>query len=112
MNEKNYGLIIEGFVRGSYARMFDNKIDVRHHPITDWANASISGSPGNFESTKEHVLRTFEGLTHTLYKAGGNDDLLTEFDNLREQLKESNSVGELGEAIDEARPILLRAYER
>lgn len=56
MNEKNHGLIIEGFVQGSYNRMFDNKIEVRHHPLTGWAQATVSGSESNFAATKENPL--------------------------------------------------------
>lgn len=37
-NGKNHGLIIEGFVQGSYNRMFDNKIEVRHHPLLGTGN--------------------------------------------------------------------------
>ena len=112
MNDKNHGLIIEGFVQGSYNRMFDNKIEVRHHPLTGWAQATVSGSDGNFKTTKDNVLRTFEGVTHTLYKAGNNDALLTELSEFKARAEESESVVELGTAIDQARPVLDRAFTR
>ena len=78
MDEKNNGTIIEGFVRGAYGRMFDNPIQVQHHPLTSWAQATVSGSQSNFEDTKDNVIRTLKGVTHTLYHAGGNDELLNE----------------------------------
>ncbi|NWC59487.1 MULTISPECIES: hypothetical protein [Pseudomonas] len=112
MNEKNHGLIIEGFVQGSYNRMFDNKIEVRHHPLTGWAQATVSGSESNFAATKDNVLRTFEGVTHTLYTAGNNDDLLNELSEFKARAEESESIVDLGIAIDEARPVLDRAFAR
>lgn len=74
----------------------------------------MSGSESNFEATNENVLRTFEGVTHThtLYKAGDNDDLLTELSEFKARAEESESVVDMGTAIDEARPVLDRAFAR
>lgn len=111
-DEHNHGLIIEGFVQGSYSRMFDNKIEVRHHPLTGWAQATVSGSTSNFKVTKDHVLRTFAGVEHTLYHAGNNDDLLNDLSEFRSRAEMSESLEELGTAIEESRPVLDRAFAR
>ncbi|MGN7496436.1 hypothetical protein [Pseudomonas lactis] len=112
MDEKNNGTIIEGFVRGAYGRMFDNPIQVQHHPLTSWAQATVSGSQGNFEDTKDNVIRTLKGVTHTLYHAGGNDELLNELSEFESCAEESKTLDELGSAISEARPVLDRAFAR
>lgn len=41
--DKNQGLIIEGFVQGSYSRMFDNNIEVISHIFAEsgWVEDSV-----------------------------------------------------------------------
>lgn len=112
MNEKNPGLTIEGFVRGSYERIFDKEMDVRHHPLTSWSQADVSGSQQNFPTTKEHFIRTLNGLQHTLYHEGGQDDLLTDLSEFEMTAEAASTVTEMAEAISEARPMLDRAFER
>jgi hypothetical protein len=111
MNDKDNGLIIEGFVQRSYDRMFENsRIEVRNHPLTAWCQATVSGSETNFETTKGHVICTLDGVMHTLYQDRGNDDLLTELGDFAARLKESQNVDDLGNAINEARRVLDRAF--
>ncbi|HBO7832432.1 TPA: hypothetical protein L5A09_006580 [Pseudomonas aeruginosa] len=112
MNDMNPGLTIEGFVRGSYERIFDKQIEVRHHPLTNWAQADVSGGQHNFPATKEHVMRTLNGLQHALYHEGDKDDLLNELSEFESTALASSTVTELATAITEARPILDRAFER
>ncbi|MFS2004155.1 hypothetical protein ACEN9F_11080 [Duganella sp. CT11-25] len=112
MSERNHGLIIEGFVQGSYNLIFENKIEVRHHPLTSWAQATVSGSQTGFQTTKDHVLRTLNGVQHTLHHVGGNDELLNELGEFEMRLQESQSVVDLGNTIDEASSILDRAFNR
>jgi hypothetical protein len=112
MNDTNHGLVIEGFVQDSYNRMFENKIEVRHHPLTGWAQATVSGSQHNFEETKTNVLRTLEGVQHTLYHAGGNDGLLNELGGFQTRAEAAKTVDDLGVAIAESRPLLDRAFRR
>lgn len=43
MDDRNNGLLIEGLVQGSYDRMFGpGKVEARHHPLTSWAQATVS----------------------------------------------------------------------
>ncbi|MNJ78705.1 hypothetical protein D3C77_765240 [compost metagenome] len=58
------------------------------------------------------MLRTFEGMQNTLYKQGGNDELLTELAAVEERVKDASSVDELGDAISESKPVLDRAFRR
>lgn len=112
MEDRNSGLIIEGFVKDSYQRMFDKEIEARNHPLTSWSQATISNNQDNFDATKEHVLRTLDGLQHTLYHAGDNDGLLTELSRFEERAHASQTVIELADAITEARPILDQSFSR
>jgi hypothetical protein len=112
MTDKDYGLIIEGFAQGCFSRMFDNEIDVRHHPLTSWSQSTVSGSQSNFQETRNNVLNTFHGVQHTLHNAGGNTELLDELGEVEVRLKQSTNVTELGNVISEARPVLDRAFNR
>lgn len=112
MYEKEYGTVIEGFVQRSYDRMFDNKIEVRHHPLTGWSQATISGNQSNFSETKSNVLRTLEGVQHTLYHERDKNEVLTELSEFQQRAESAESVDDLGVAIVESRSILDRAFNR
>lgn len=110
MQDKNNGLTIEGFVHGSYARMFDKSIDVRNHPLTTWAQATVSGNTDNFSVTKDNVLMALRGVQHTIYKEEGSDDLLNDLGEFEASLEASESLDQLADAIQEASPLLDQAF--
>ncbi|WP_137162180.1 hypothetical protein [Pseudomonas asiatica] len=113
MDDRNNGLLIEGFVQGSYDRMFGaGKVEARHHPLTSWSQATVSGSESNFQDTHRDVKRTLEGLQNTLYKEGGNDELLTKLSAVEDRLSSASTVDELGTAIIDSRPVLDQAFGR
>ncbi|AGN82349.1 MULTISPECIES: hypothetical protein [Pseudomonas] len=113
MDDRNNGLLIEGLVQGSYDRMFGpGKVEARHHPLTSWAQATVSGSESNFQDTHRDLLRTFEAVQSTLYKEGGNDELLTDLSAVENRLTGATTVDELGTAIIESRPVLDRVFGR
>ena len=113
MDDRNNGLLIEGFVQGSYDRMFGaGKVEARHHPLTSWSQATVSGSQSNFQDTQRDVKRTVEELQSTLYKEGGNDELLTELSAVEERLTSATTVDELGTVIIESRPVLDQVFGR
>ncbi|MBA1203595.1 MULTISPECIES: hypothetical protein [Pseudomonas] len=113
MDDRNNGLLIEGFVQGSYDRMFGaGKVEARHNPLTSWSQATLSNSEHNFQDTHREVKRTFEGLQHTLYKEGGNDELLTDLSAVQDRLTSATTVDELGTAIIESRPVLDQAFNQ
>lgn len=101
MEERNIGLLIEGFTQGCYNRMFSERNEVRHHPLTNWCQATVSGSPNNFVSTKDHVKRTLEGLQHTLMNDCCDENLLTDLSYLQDQIAESSSLDQVADAISQ-----------
>ncbi|OAS07628.1 hypothetical protein AYO08_09805 [Pseudomonas putida] len=113
MDDRNNGALIEGFVQRSYDRMFGaGKVDARHNPLTNWSQATVSGSESQFKETHRELKRTFEGLQHTLYKEGGNDELLNELSAVEDRLASATTVDELGNAIIDSRPVLDQAFGR
>lgn len=113
MDNRNNGVLIESFVQGSYDRMFGaGKVEARHNPLTNWSQATVSGSESHFEETHREVKRTFEGLQHTLYKEGGNDELLNELSAVEDRLAGATTVDDLGTAIRESRAVLDQAFGR
>jgi len=113
MSNVDAGSAIEGFVLQAYGRMFENKID-RHHPLVTWADASASGRDENFEDTKAKVLTTLAGLQHTLHydKSANNVKVLNDLGDFEAQLRESQSLTEVGNVIREANVLLDRAVKR
>lgn len=110
MEKRNNGLLIEGFTQGCYNRMFTERNEVRNHPLTSWCQATVSGSPNNFASTKEHVRRTLGGLQYTLMNDGCDENLLTNLNYLQDQIAESSSLDQLADAISEKLDTLNRAF--
>lgn len=113
MSDKNDGLTIEGFVQRAYNRMFANTIEVRHHPLTAWAQATVSGSDTNFAETRANVLTVLGGIQHALHKANveGNVEVLNDLGDFEARLREAENVQELGETIREADSLLDRALK-
>lgn len=101
MEERNNGLLIEGFTQGCYNRMFTERFEVRNNPLTSWCQATVSGSPNNFTATKDHVTRTLGGLQNTLVEDCCDENLLTDLNYLQHQIAESPSIDQLADAISQ-----------
>ena len=108
MNDNNIGLDVEKFVQRAYDRMFDNKIEVRHHPVTSWAQATVSGSDAFFSITKANVITTIQGVQHTLAhaNAAGNENMLNDLGNFETRLRDAKDVHELGDVIHDVNTLL------
>lgn len=105
MDSNNRGTVIESFVSGCYEVMFDQHIEVRHHPVTSWAQATVSREQHNFGVTKERLIETANGLAHALRekKEDGHTEKLSE---LIAQFEAAQSPLEAGDIILAASPWL------
>jgi len=109
MDDNNYGPTIVGFTLGAYRTMFDVEIDVYNHPLTSWAQATVSREQHNFDETKKQTLTLLNGVHHTLYKQE-KDEHLEELVALEKRLEATTSITALGQEIREASDLLDKAF--
>lgn len=109
MDDTNQGPTIAGFAKGAYRTMFDVEIDVHQHPMTSWAQSTISREQRNFEETKKQTLTLLNGVQHTLDKQK-KDEHLNELAELEERLTETTTITQLGQEIRDAEELLGKAF--
>lgn len=109
MTEDNYGPTIAGFAANAYRTMFGVTIDPHHHPMTGWAQSTVSREQHNFAETKKETVRLLEGVQHTLYQQQ-NDEHLGELAKLQERLEATTEIGALGQEIRNAGDLLDKAF--
>jgi hypothetical protein len=111
MEDKNPGLVIEGFAIAAKNRALGINID-RHHPEVGWAAADVAKSEDNYADTKKDVQRTINSLTHALYHERTHDALLTELSGFSEQVEKAQNPVQLSDVITDWRPVLDRALDK
>lgn len=109
MDDNNYGGTIAGFAAGAYRTMFGVTIDPHQHPMTSWAQSTVSREQHNFEETKKETVRLLEGVQHTLYQKQ-SDEHLGELAELQERLEATTSITALGQEIRDSSDLLDKAF--
>lgn len=109
MDQDNYGGTIAGFAAGAYRTMFGVQIDPHDHPMTSWAQSTISREQHNFDETKKETVRLLEGVQHTLYRQK-QEEHLAELSALQERLEQTTTIKALGQEIRGASDLLDKAF--
>lgn len=99
------GSAIEGFVRGAYRTMFAQEMDVQHHPLTSWAQATVSRENSAIETTKANLSTCIKGVLHTRHRQN-QDDYAEELVALEDQILAASNTQEIAVLILDARPVL------
>lgn len=109
MDQDNYGGTIAGFAAGAYRTMFGVTIDPHQHPMTSWAQSTVSREQHNFEETKKETVRLLEGVQHTLYHKH-QGEYLGELAELQERLEAATTITALGQEIRDSSDLLDKAF--
>lgn len=110
MNYSNNGLPIEAFAVNALNIVTDNNFD-RHHPLSEWASADVSGSATNFTDTKSRVTTLVNALTDKIYKnddyGQGKENALINMEEISKKVASSSNPAELAQVLNENNDFLL-----
>ncbi|MCM2459430.1 hypothetical protein HGO40_02740 [Pseudomonas sp. CG7] len=85
--------------------MFNQEMDVQHHPLRSWAQATISRESSAIETTKENLSTCIQGVLHTHHRQN-QDDYAEELVVLEDQILAASNTQEIADLILDARPLL------